>query len=75
MYAQPSTEKKDFVTKRLRTQLASSQLQHQSPSNNKCLTLHQFNILSITESRLLTVGLLIVTWCCYNSFWPPYVRS
>jgi len=25
LYAQPSTKKKDFVTKRLRTQLASSQ--------------------------------------------------
>jgi len=33
----------------------------------------QFNILSITESRLLRV--LIVTWCCYNSFCPPYARS
>jgi len=28
-----ATKKKDFVTKRLRAQLASSQWQHQSPSN------------------------------------------
>jgi len=29
--------------------------------------------LSITESRLLRAA--IVTWCCYNSYYPPCVRS
>jgi len=39
---QPSTKKKDVVTKRLRTQLAFSHWWNQSPSN-KWLTLHQFD--------------------------------
>jgi len=54
------------------TQLACSHWQHQSASN-KWLTLFQFDTCWSQTQRYW--GVLIVTWCCYNSFCLPYVES
>jgi len=70
-HAYPSTKKKHVPTKRLHTQLTFSHWWCQSASH-KWLILHQWPVwyLLISESRLVSIyrpGLLIISWCCYNS--------
>jgi len=67
-----SIKKKDTVMKCLRTQLACSHWQHEL-STNKWLTLHQFDTCWSWSWGYW--GVLNITWCCYNSFCLPHVKS
>jgi len=72
LYAATATKKKDVTTKRLRTQSTFRQSLMASVDESQVVEKTRL-ILSFTESQLLKA--VIVTWCCYNSYCSPYVRS
>ena len=67
-----SSQDKRRCDKRLRTTLTFTHWWHQSASH-KWLSVHQFDTCPITKSRL--TRLIVVRWCCYNSFCLLYTRS
>ena len=71
--ATAATKKKDVATKRLRTRSTFRQSLMASVGESQVVDKTPVWYLSITESMLLRA--VIVTWCCYNSSCPPYVKS
>ena len=72
LYATAATKKKDVATKRLCTRSTFRQSLMASVGESQVVEKTRVWYLSITESRLSRV--VIVTWCCYNSYCPPCVR-
>jgi len=73
LYATAATKNKDVTTKCLRTISTFRQSLMASVGKSQVVEKTQVWYLSIMESRLLRA--VIITWCCYNSYIPPCVRS